>query len=106
MALFRWYGSGQGQWSGFPAYESTPTGFLFEYTTADLLAIIDARRMNRSEIAGVARFFADWDFGRRRPNDRKLISDKLCDLLLQTTLKGTNEDNKQRAMHAFKRPAN
>src|SRR5687768_43901 len=43
LALLAWFGSGAGQWSGFPSYEAIPEQMLLAYPTPELLAAIQGR---------------------------------------------------------------
>jgi hypothetical protein len=100
-ALFAWYGSGAGPWSGYPAYETVPANLLLDYKTADLLAAIKGRELTTAETEGVARLFAGFDFNRVRPDDNRLIPADLKARLLKHSLATGNEDRHDRAKGHF-----
>jgi hypothetical protein len=100
-ALFAWYGSGAGPWSGFSAYEDVPENMLFLYSTPELLTAIEGQELSTAEIEGVARFFGGWDFSQKRAEDDKLLSAKLKAKLWEHTRKTTDEDKLSRAKQAF-----
>lgn len=99
LALFSWYGSGAGPWSGYPTYEGHAEGMLLEYPTAELLAAVNSRELTETQIEGVARLFGGWAFSQQRPNDR--LPADLKGRLLKHGLASKNEDNRARARRAF-----
>ena len=101
-ALLHWYGSGSGQWSGYPSYESVAETALLKYRTSDLLAAIKSGSLSETQKEGAARLFASWDFNRTRPNDGKLINKKLKAMLLEHVLKSSDEDKRERALAHLK----
>lgn len=101
LALFSWYGSGAGPWSGFPSYEDIAEKMLLEYPTAELLAAVDRRELTEAQTEGVARLFGGWAFSRLRPNDCKLLPADLKARLLKHSLASTDEDKRGRAQRAF-----
>src|SRR5262249_14711892 len=60
LALYSWYGSGAGPWSGFPAYEDIAEKLILDYSTAELLAATDAKELSEAQTEGVARLFGGW----------------------------------------------
>jgi hypothetical protein len=100
-ALFAWYGSGAGPWSGYPAYESIAGGLLLDSKTADLLAAIKGWELTPAETEGVARLFAGFDFNRSRPDDNRLIPADLKARLLKHSLASGNKDRHDRAKAYF-----
>lgn len=100
-ALFAWFGSGAGPWSGFPVYESVAENLLLDYKTADLLAAIKGRELTPAETEGVARLFAGFGFNRGRPGDNRLIPADLKAQLLKHSLSSGNEDRHGRAKAHF-----
>jgi hypothetical protein len=102
-ALFAWFASGSGAWSGYPAYEGIPEELLLEYTTPELLAAIEGASLSEQEKEGAARFFAGWTFNTRRPRDKALLSPELKRVLLQHCLASPDKDKRQRASLAFGR---
>jgi hypothetical protein len=101
MALFGWYGSGAGPWSGYPGYESVAEELLLDLPTQALLKAIEGRELTPAQTEGVARLFGGWTFNKKRPNDRKLLPAELKKRLLEHSLKGDDEDKHGRARHAF-----
>jgi hypothetical protein len=101
LVLLEWYGAGEGQWSGFPSYESVPEKLLLRYDTKDILRAIEKKELAEQQIEGTARFFAGWDFSQTRRQDLKLLPAKLKKKLLEHSLKSKNEDKKGRAQTAF-----
>jgi hypothetical protein len=72
-AVFAWYGSGMGQWSGFPAYEMFAEELLLEYPTTELIAALGGRKLIVAELEGAARLFGTWSFSSKRPKDLSLL---------------------------------
>jgi hypothetical protein len=101
MALFAWYGSGAGPWSGYPGYESVAEDLLLDFPTETLLKAIEGRELTPAQTEGVARFFGGWTFSKKRPNDLKLLRAELKKKLLEHSLTGDDEDKHGRARHAF-----
>jgi len=100
-SLLEWYGSGTGPWSGYPVYEEVAAKLLLEFSTAELLNAIESAPMNEQQIEGAARLLAGWDFRHTRPTDNALIPAELKRLLLDHSLKSTDQDKLQRARNAF-----
>jgi hypothetical protein len=101
LALLKWFGSGEGQWSGFPSYESVPEELLLEYPTADLIAAVQSTTLDEQQIEGAARLFGGWEFSHQRPNDLKLFSAALKQKLLKHSLQSKDQDKRSRAKQAF-----
>ena len=101
MALFSWYGSGEGPWSGFPSYESVAEELLLDIPTSDLVAAAQADNLNDAQLEGAARLFGGWDFSQRRPDDRKTLPAALKKKLLDHSLKSKNNDKLGRAKRVF-----
>ena len=100
-SLLAWYGSGAGPWSGYPAYEEVTTKLLLEYSTPELLLAVQSSPMSEEQIEGSARLFAGWDFRHTRPADTALLPVELKRLLLNHSLKSTDQDKLERARRAF-----
>jgi hypothetical protein len=100
-SLLAWYGSGAGPWSGYPAYEEVTTKLLLEYSTPELLLAVQSSPMSEEQIEGSARLFAGWDFRHTRPADNALLPVELKRLLLNHSLKSTDQDKLERARRAF-----
>lgn len=101
LALFTWYGSGDGPWSGFPSYESAAEELLLDISTSDLIAAAQADNLTERQLEGAARLFSGWDFSQRRPDDRKTLPAALKKKLLEHSLKSTDDDKLGRAKSAF-----
>ncbi|HEX6902498.1 MAG TPA: hypothetical protein VF789_22450 [Thermoanaerobaculia bacterium] len=101
LALFAWYGSGDGPWSGFPSYESVAEELLLDFPTPDLIAAAQSENLSESQIEGAARLFGGWEFSQRRPDDRKNLPAPLKARLLEHSLKSTDADKLGRARSAF-----
>lgn len=100
-ALFAWYGSGMGPWSGFPSHEQAAEDLLLDYPTAELLAAIADRKLGDAETEGAARLFGGWSFSQVRPKDLALLPAELKRRLLEHSLKSDDEDKRGRARRAF-----
>ncbi|TMP28577.1 hypothetical protein CWB99_10420 [Pseudoalteromonas rubra] len=81
LALLEWYGSGAGPWSGYPSYEDVATKMLFDYSTANIISIINSTQLSTAQTEGAARFFGGWDFSQKRPDDLDKVPDKLKEQL-------------------------
>jgi hypothetical protein len=101
VALFGWFGSGAGPWSGFPANESIAEDFLLELPTADLVAAAARPDLSDAQLEGAARLFGGWPFGEQRPRDLKLLPPALKKKLLAHSLKSSDPDKLARAKQAF-----
>jgi hypothetical protein len=101
LALFSWYGSGEGPWSGYPSYESIAEKMLLDYSTTESLAAIETVELTQAQTEGVARLFGGWDFSQLRPNERQLLPAELKARLLKHSLTSADEDKRGRAERAF-----
>jgi hypothetical protein len=101
LKLMEWYGNGAGPWSGFPSYEEVPDNLLHDYSTKTILAAIQSTTLNDAQIEGAARFFAGWDFSKRRPGELDLLPRSFKDQLLKHSLESGDKDKKERAQNAF-----
>jgi hypothetical protein len=101
LALFAWFGSGEGPWSGIPAYEENAERMILDYSTKELLAAIEGKELTAAQTEGVARLFAGYHFSLRRPNDLQLLPDELKARLLKHAMASTDEDKRSRAHGAF-----
>jgi hypothetical protein len=101
LALFEWFGSGAGPWSGFPSYESAAENLLLDFSTIDLIAATQSRRLSPAQTEGAARLFGGWSFAQQRPEGLRELPDALKkDLWLHT--QNTNDKDKFfRARGAF-----
>lgn len=101
-ALFFWYGSGEGPWSGYPSYESVAEEMLFCYKTKELLAAIKIEELKPQHVEGIARLFGSWDFWSQRRDDLRLLPATLKRQLLEHSLQSENKDKRKRASNAFR----
>jgi hypothetical protein len=101
LALVSWYGSGNGPWSGFPAYEDIAEKLLLDYRTPELLAAIEGKELTTIQVEGVARLFGGRTFSQLRPDDLKLLPPKLKTRLLTHAQASADEDKRARANRAF-----
>ncbi len=100
-ALFKWYGSGAGPWSGYPAYEDIAESLLLTIPTQELISVALSDPLSEEQVEGAARLFGGWEFSVKRPDDGKLLPEKLKAKLLAHSLKSTDQDKLGRARYAF-----
>ena len=74
---------------------------LLDYSTMDLLAAIAGKELSAVQTEGVARLFGGWTFSKFRPDDLKLVPDKLKAQLLKQAQASDDEDKRDRANKAF-----
>jgi hypothetical protein len=103
LALFTWFGSGTGKWSGVPVYEMIPEKLLLDFETSELLDAIKGKELTPAQTEGVARLFGGFSFSVERPNDRSLLPTKLKARLLKHSLATGDEDKQGRARKAFEK---
>ena len=102
LALYAWYGSGSGYWSGYPIYEIPAENLLLQYPTDLLLEAALTEPLSEAQTEGAARLFAGWDFRRDRPEDNKFLPRELKAKLLEHSLRtAVNDDKTGRAERAF-----
>jgi len=101
LALLSWYGSGQGPWSGFPAYEDIAEKMLLDYKTTELVKAIEGKERSSEQTEGLARLLGGWIFSQVRPDDLKSLSPKLKSELLKHSLASKDDDKRARAQAAF-----
>lgn len=75
MALFAWYGSGQGPWNGVPYRETVPEELLHDLT-AEALAAAAGEALTRVQMEGAARFFAGPAAARRGRRQEIVLPEK------------------------------
>lgn len=105
QALYEWFGSGAGPWSGYPSYEEAAEHLLMAYPIEVLLVALDASTDNPAAMYGAARLFGGWNFGQTRNSDRTHCPDPLRQRMLDAVISYGNNDNLQRFRHAFDLPA-
>jgi hypothetical protein len=101
LALYAWFGSGQGPWSGFPGYETVAERLLLDFQTETLIAAAEAAKSTQ-QLEGAARLFAGWEFSQHRKEDLARLPPELKQRLLTHSLESTDDDKRSRARHAFK----
>ena len=101
IAIFEWFGSGKGPWSGYPAYESVPEHLLLKYATAEMVVALTKDPPSSAQLEGAARFFAGWEFQRKRKRELAQIPPALKQRLLDHALTSPGAGNKERAKSAF-----
>jgi hypothetical protein len=103
-ALYEWFGSGKGPWSGYPSYEGAAEQLLLACQIEVLLAALDASTDNPAAAYGAARLFGGWDFGQTRRADRKRCPEPLRQRMLDAVIWHGNSDNLGRFRSAFDLP--
>lgn len=101
LSLLAWFGSGSGQWSGFPAYEDTVEQLLFDYRIDEIVSAIRSRQLIESELEGAARFFGGWTFSKNYPSGLNSLPKELKRLLWDHVRSTPDEDKLHRASRAF-----
>jgi hypothetical protein len=99
LALFGWFGSGAGPWSGFPMYESIAEELLVKLPVSDLVSAAETDDLSEQQREGAARLFSSWPF-QRRPGD-KTLPPALKKKLLAHCLKTGDQDKRDRAKKAL-----
>lgn len=97
-ALLTWFGSGEGPWTGYPAYEDVAARLLLRCPQEDLLEALEGVPLTPAQMEGAARFFAGY-------NDS--LSDQVPDgikkALLDHVMRSGDDDKMSRARSAFVR---
>lgn len=101
LALLEWFGSGSGPWSGFPSYESAAEDLLLDFSTIDLIAAAQSKRLSPAQTEGAARLFGGWSFAQQRPGALKELPDALKKELWLYTQNTKDKDKFCRARGAF-----
>lgn len=100
-ALFSWFGSGAGPWSGVPVDEEVAERLLLQYSTNALISGAETAALNEQQLEGAARIFGSWSLEHERPGERSLLPSDLKRTLLEHCLKSTDQDKVERAKAAF-----
>lgn len=100
-ALYGWFGSGAGPWSGFPSYEAVAEGLLLEYSVETLIRAGEGNTATETELLGAARLFGGWNFGQKRKDDRKHCPESLRTRMLLVVERQGIADNIDRFRRAF-----
>jgi hypothetical protein len=101
LALFSWFGSGAGPWSGFPSYEAVPEQLLLHYPTQFLVDVLTASTPTETQWRGASRYFGGCEFRQARKGDRVLLPSDLKRRLLQAARTTGIADNIERVERAF-----
>jgi hypothetical protein len=101
--VLTWYGSGDGPWSGYPAYEGIAEDLPLDFSTPEIVSTIQSSNLTESQVEGAARLFGGWKFSHLRPDDLKEVPSELKAILLEHSLKSKDQDKRDRAQHAFKK---
>ncbi len=101
LALLEWFGSGAGPWSGFPTYETAAENLLLDFSTAQIIVVIQSTGLSSAQTEGAARLFAGWSFGKQRPEELKDLPDALKKDLWLHTQNTEDKDKSGRARRAF-----
>jgi hypothetical protein len=102
LALFAWFGSGAGPWSGFPMYERVAEELLLDVPTAELVAALAEHQLTATQLGGAARYFAGWSFYKQKPNELQQLPAEIKRRLLAHSRTSSDEDVIQRAERAFR----
>lgn len=103
LALLEWFGSGAGPWSGFPSYESAAEELLFDFSTTEIITAAQSVSLSPAQTEGLARLFAGWPFGKRRPDDLIQLPEALKQSLWLHSQSTHDKDKYWRAKNAFAR---
>ncbi len=98
LVLLAWFGRGQGPWSRFPSYESIVETFLLAMPTRLLIqaieGVIAAGTATEAHLEGAARYFAGWDFNRKKKKtNARRVPDPLKAQLLDHALRCGHSEN-------------
>jgi hypothetical protein len=100
--VLRWFGAGSGRCSGYPVHEVIPETILLGTNTSVLIAALERSPDDRL-LHGALRYFAGWQFNRRRAGDRTLIPRGLAADLLALAESSDDDDKRQRARRSLGR---
>jgi hypothetical protein len=98
-ALYRWFGSGNGWWSGYLSYEDAAQQLLLAYPVEVLLSALDASTDDPAALYGAARLFT-----RIREEDRQRCPERLRRRMLEVVESYGIRDNDRRFRSAFELP--
>jgi hypothetical protein len=110
-ALFSWFGSGAGPWSGYCVWEDVASRMLLEYSAAELAAALQEEPLTGAQAEGAARFFVGYTPGAsvRDRDDRTLIAQLPASLkqqLLEHVASTGDREKVESVRRAFQIPAN
>lgn len=98
--LLVWYGSGEGPWSGYPAYESLAEELLLQTPTDAVVAALESGPPNDSLLEGGARYLAG-PFRRHRRQEFASVPDALKQRLMEHVAGSSDRTNQATARSAF-----
>lgn len=102
-ALLKWYGSGEGPWSGYALYESIPEVLLREYDFDSLSTVFASEELSAAELEGTIRLLA----GSLRFRDRQSKLSRDIQRKLWNHIKGSrNKGNLSQARRVLRSVAN
>ena len=103
QALYAWFGSGAGPWSGYPGYEVVAEQILLTYNTGELVEAAQSPGMTTpAHWEGAARLFGGWTFSKERPEGLAQVPTGLKKSFLDHVEDTKDEDKLRRAEIAFR----
>ncbi|MFO7733390.1 MAG: hypothetical protein R6X21_07030 [Candidatus Aminicenantes bacterium] len=103
LALFGWYGSGKGVWTGFCDYERIADKLLLGIPEEDLVSALSRPDLSEFEMEGGARFLCGHDARCLRDAVLNALSGDTQRILLEQALQTADKDKEQRARWFLKR---
>lgn len=116
LALFQWFGSGEGKWSGFPSYESVAEMLLLTFPTGRLVAALTAGPLTGEHMSGgpltggpltpahlegAARYFSGYWFNTSKQEDAAEVPPELKKKLFSHCLESSDQYKLRRAQKVF-----
>ncbi|MEK7816973.1 MAG: hypothetical protein AAB281_01825 [Actinomycetota bacterium] len=101
LALFAWFGSGEGKWSGFPSYESVAEMLLLTFPTGRLVAALTGEPLTPAHLEGAARYFSGYWFNTSKQEDAAEVPPGLKKQLLSHCLASNDQYKLRRAQKVF-----
>jgi hypothetical protein len=102
VALLHWFGSGAGQWSGFPCYEDLPESLLVALGTKAILAAVSKRPIDEPTLGGLARYFGSFEHRKKRRADLRSVPPELRDRMTALLEHHGDEGNIERLRSAIR----
>jgi hypothetical protein len=100
LALFGWYGSGEGSWSNTWSYEEVPEKLLHMEAIPEAIASAQRDDLTETQLEGAARFFVTPLFKLSQTESQALPA-ALKKKLLEHSLKSPYADNRKWAQQTF-----
>ena len=101
LALFKWFGSGKGPWSGYPSYEGVAERLLLEFPTQQLVAALLHQPLTPLHLEGAARYFAGYQFNTFKQDEAHQIPQEVKRKLLEYSQSSSDNDKIRRAKKAL-----